>query len=200
MAKDYVGFAISILERPEQEGNIDLRQWARKLLVRYSPEPFSPKAQEQLESEGLVGISQIGPGEYAVRSFSPDGKKVALITLIHNKAGPVNFVRIYDLQTERQIAVFDAGEGSGSPKFAWSPDSTKLIFAWTDFSRRAVAFDLTLPPPAGGNPFHPLVGNVLGEYRTKPTSGFIDSISFSEDGRSVNIKTTDGKTQVWQLP
>jgi hypothetical protein len=219
--KDYIGIALGILERkdlPEDmKKNIGLRKWAVGLLQHYSPVklddstadkltqgeteiPIPKLAQEQLESKDLVGIGQLVPNEYLVRSFSPDGKKVASITLFHYKSGIRNIVSIYDLLAETEIASFDAGEGAGTPQFAWSPDSTKLLFAWTDVSRRAVAFDLTLPPPAGGNPFHPLVGNVLGEYRTKPTSGFIDSISFSEDGRSVNIKTTDGKTQVWQLP
>lgn len=84
VASVYVGIATTILERPRQEGDSDLQEWARKLLVRYSPEPFSPKAQEQLESGGL---RQLKPGEglnpgvgWGPYFGSPDGKKTAIIT------------------------------------------------------------------------------------------------------------------------
>jgi hypothetical protein len=75
LAKDYVGFAISILERPEQEGNSDLREWATKLLVHHAPEgdEFNPKAQEQLKR---LERAQHGPPQgHFENSFSPDGKK-----------------------------------------------------------------------------------------------------------------------------
>ena len=160
LAKDYVGFAITILERPEQEGNSDLREWATKLLVHHAPSILLP----------------IRPG-------------------------PGNLVRIYDLQDARQIATFDAGVGYDyPPRFRWSRDSSKLLISFNTPYGKVVAYDLAQSPSEGlTDPRHPSVGKLLGEYRTKAGEK-IDSFSFSEDERSVVIKTTDGTTEVWQLP
>ena len=206
LAKDYVGIAVSILEKPNDKEHDALRDWAVDLLTKESKPILELKLQQQEElrssgfgSEELARIEGgLGPDEYFERSLSPDGKKAALLRMAHHKAYAFNIVRVYDLQTEREIAAFDAGEGTG-PKFAWSGDSTKLLVGWT-YPSRVVAFDLAQPPPVGGDPRHPSVGNLVGEYRTKSTSGEIGSLSFSQNGRSIIINTTDGKSEVWQLP
>jgi hypothetical protein len=202
LAKDYVGFAISILERPEQEGNSDLREWATKLLVHHAPEgdEFNPKAQEQLKR---LERAQHGPPQgHFENSFSPDGKKAAsiLLPIRPGPGGEYNFVTIYDLQEERRIASFDAGIGYDSPQFVWSKDSSKLLISFNSPYGKVVAYDLAGPTYQERGAPYPSVGKLLGEYRTKASKEKIDSLSFSEDGRSVIIKTTDGTTEVWQLP
>src|SRR6267378_2713383 len=63
VAKDYVEIATTILERPKQEGDDALRKWATNLLVHHAPkgDEFNPKAQEQLESQGL-GLAALSGG------------------------------------------------------------------------------------------------------------------------------------------
>lgn len=84
LKKDYVGIAVSILEKPKDDEHNALRDWAVNLLVRYSPEPFSPKAKDQLESEGLARLGHVefsGQENFVARSLSPDRKTAALIWL-----------------------------------------------------------------------------------------------------------------------
>ena len=201
VAKDYVGIATTILERPKQEGDNDLREWARKLLVRYSPEPFSPKAQEQLESGGIsVGQGITHPNAL---SASPNGKKLVMTTTLgmgaagslpgslrgsgmfrHALVGLI--AEVYDLQTGKMISQFEAGPDSVQrPTLVWSPDSSKLLIGWSIIGD----FFASL--------FEVAEGKRLGFYSIKG-GGEIQSAEFSEDGRSVNIKTADGKTEVWQ--
>ena len=203
LAKDYVGFAITVLEKQKQEGDDnDLREWATNLLVHHAPkgDEFNRKAREQLKR---LERAQHGPPLGRLEnSFSLDGKKAASIQLPmpYTPGGDYNFVTIYDLQEEIPIASFDAGVGFGDPKFVWSKDSSKLLISFNSPYGKVVVYDLSGPSHQEERSPYPTVGKLLGEYRIKASKENIDSLSFSEDGRSVSIKLTDGQTEVWQLP
>src|SRR5258707_13529752 len=57
VAKDYVGIATTILERPKGEQETNLRQWAVDLLNQYSTIKLSPQQHEELKSGGLIGLN-----------------------------------------------------------------------------------------------------------------------------------------------
>jgi hypothetical protein len=203
VAKDYVGIAITILERPKQEEDNDLREWARKMLVRYSPEPFSPKAQEQLEFGGIgLGQGIIHPNALL---GSPNGKKVVMTTTfsfldaLANSTGMLRdlhghvllglIAEVYDLQTGKMISQFEAcPDLYNDPRSFGRQTSSKLLIGWSYNGDFYVSL------------FEVAQGKQLGSYPIKSHGGEIQSAEFSEDGRSVNIKTADGKTEVWQLP
>ena len=86
------------------------------------------------------------------------------------------------------------------PRFVWSRDSLKLAVSFNSPCGKVVVYDLSGPPYQPQGAPYPHVGKSLGEYRTKDSKAKIDSFSFSEDGRSVSIKMTDGQTEVWELP
>jgi len=199
VAKDYVGIAATILERPKQEGADDLREWASKLLVRYSPEPFSPNAQAQLEWLGTgpeTGPSREIPttvslGNYWIaRTPSPDRKRIALMRGIWMK--PINrtTVEVYDTSIGSSVGVFEAGaQGGGSPAVVWSQDGSKLLVGWNYPPDTATVTAIDVAQVKS-----------LGSYKTEPPGGQIETPVFSSDGRSVIIKRVDGKTKEWQLP
>jgi hypothetical protein len=187
VAKDYVGIATTILEKPKQEGADDLREWARKLLVRYSPEPFSPQAQEQLQNRGL---SQYSPP----RSRSPDGTKEAIT---RQSPGGYWYVSVIDPRTGRETGL---GLGpAGWSRLVWSPDGSKLLVCWENEGRVA-GFNFPKETDiTGAIPQH----KPLGEYQalapdSRPIG--IKSLNFSEDGRSIIMELADGEYKVWQLP
>ena len=74
------------------------------------------------------------------------------------------------------------------PTLVWSPDSSKLLIGFGYIGDVYV------------NLYEVAQGKHLGSYPMKGHGGEIQSAEFREDGRSVNIKTADGKTEVWQLP
>jgi hypothetical protein len=187
IGKDYVGIAVSILERPKDEEHNALRDWAVNLLVRYSPEPFSPKAKEQLEYRGLTEYRQSAP-----RSLSPDGTKEAMT---RQSPGGYWYLSVIAPGTSRDISMVDVSP-AGWSLLVWSKDGSKLLVCWQNEGRVA-AFDVPKEPSISGVVPR---SKLLGDYQTKGSSGRIESLSFSPDGRSVTINEADGKTEVWQLP
>ena len=183
VAKDYVGIATTVLERPKGEQDNDLREWAAKLLNQYSPIKFTPQQQEELKSGGLA-LTSSGA---SLREFyeSPDGKEEAAIFDIPDGR---HVVEVTDLPTGRMISQFEAGAGSGPSKLVWSQDESKLLFG---LSRSGTGY-LKL--------FDVARGKVLGEYHTQGPGGMIAGLNFSQDGQSVIITRTDGKSEVWQPP
>jgi hypothetical protein len=211
VAKDYVAIATTILERPKQEGDDALREWATKLLVRYSPEPFSPKAQEQLESEGLIqaltllGRGQLRGEEIEARSPSPDQKNEAMVTM---RPGPgvgagIPVVHVYNSATGIELyqsRVFESDHiplGPGAPILVWSRDGRKLLVSSNDSgTARMTAFDV----PQEDSPTHGVYMKSLGTYEATALSGGTDSLNFSDDGQSLILKKMDGTTEKRQLP
>jgi hypothetical protein len=172
----------NVIERPKQEGDDYLREWASKLLVRYSPEPFSPKAQEQLASGGLANL--IG-GSLGSLFQSPDLSKAAI-----TKTTPSgSFILVFDLHTGRELFQVDAGPGfspfTPTAWIAWSRDSSRLAALW-QAPPYAVAIDVA-------------TGKKLGSYKPKTPRGVI-GIGFNPDGHSVFITDGENLSESWELP
>jgi hypothetical protein len=87
------------------------------------------------------------------------------------------------------ISNFEAGGAFGSsPMFFWSPDESELLVSRNHTGiGYVVAYDVAQ-------------AKCLGTYQTKAPGGSIESLSFSEDGRSVTIKRADGESEVWAPP
>lgn len=194
VAKDYVGIATTILERPKGEEETDLREWAVNLLDQYSPIKFTPQQQKELKSGGLTGLSLLsllsGRESLSAVSSSPDGQKAAVIKTILDRPGGRNIVEVYDPHTGGRICVFEAGTSQGSSSLVWSQDGSKLLVG-RSYSGigYVIVFDVAQK-------------KLLGEHQTKGPGGGIEGLNLSQDGQSVTITITrtDGKSEFWQLP
>jgi hypothetical protein len=189
VAKDYVGIAITILERPKGEQETNLSQWAVELLNQYSPIKFSTPQQEELKSGGLIGLnlSSLLSGREALSaiSSSPDRKTAALIKTILDRPGGRSILEVYDSHTVKRISYLQVGDGWGIWRLVWSDDGLKLLVS-RSYSGKA---DVNLVDVAHGTS--------LGSYQTKGPGGEIETLSFSQDGR-VTINRSDGKSEIWQ--
>ncbi|HFC6387751.1 TPA: hypothetical protein ACFNMI_000815 [Neisseria bacilliformis] len=56
LKKDYVQIAINILNSPESNKNVELRQWAVNIIDKNSPIPFSQASKEKLIQGGLLFV------------------------------------------------------------------------------------------------------------------------------------------------
>jgi hypothetical protein len=201
IAKDYVGIAVSILEKPEDEGYSDLRDWAVDLLRSNSPLKFTQQQLDELKKGGLgpQRLAELSGAILGPLFTSPDLKKVAMTKTTspplsgrpgEHRPPDMYSVLLYDLHTGREISQLDAGSGNWPfepSKVVWSRDSLKLLVWWQSVGR-VIAFDVT-------------EGKQLGYYQDEfPPNSVIESLNFGDDARSVIIKRVNGKIDVWQLP
>jgi WD40 repeat protein len=192
VAKDYVGIAVSILERPKDEEHTALRDWAVDMLSSNSPKKFTQQQLDELKSGGLTGLSLSsllsGRESLSAIFLSPDGKKTALMKTILDRRGGRSVVEVYDFHTHERISYLNvAGTSLGSSSLVWSQDCSKLLVGRSYAGIGYVElFDVAQK-------------KLLREYQTKAPPSELEGLNFSEDGRSVIIKTTGG-LEVWQLP
>ena len=191
VAKDYVGFAISIIEKPKQEGDEYLREWATKLLVRYSPELFSPQAQDQLQHGIFADLS--GGGTFGPFAASPDQTKEAVTRTTYTPDGPRApiphlVILVYDARSGNVISKIEGPTGmgwdGGGSRIVWSKDGSKLLVCWPE---RIAAVDVVRGERLG---LYQVPMSPSGSWGTK-------DVDFSPDGLSVTITDENGKITSW---
>ena len=202
VAKDYVGIATTILERPKAEGYDALRDWAVDLLKKNTPLEFTQKQLDELKSGGL-GLGQgtidllnhISSLRQSLRALasSPDGKRLPIIVARPYQKGSYFFGEVYDFLTGKRI--FDFGPGypafAQPPTLVWSHDSSKLLVG------HSIPSGTAQPPSLGYLSAFDAQGKSLGTHEVPG----LQSFEFREDDRNVSITTTDGKPAPdWPLP
>ena len=131
-----------------------------------------------------VGTLAVLDGRYQELSFSPDGRRIAIVS--------------FATQHDNDIWIADADRG-GATRFTsspgtnndvvWSPGSDRILFS----SNRAGPRDFFVKPASGATPETPL-------YASKVL--FKDSRSWSPDGKWLAYEELDPKTNrdLWILP
>ena len=196
VAKDYVQMAVSILEKPKDEGQNALREWAVDLLNLESKSilPFTPQQLDELKSGGLgLGkgtidlLNHLSSLRQSLRALasSPDGKRLAVIVARPYYKGSYFFGELYDFLTGKMIHDFGSlGQAIGQPPtLVWSHDSSKLLLGYSIPSGSAQI------PSAGSLSAFDAQGKLLGTHEVPGLQNF----EFREDDRNVSITTTDGK-------
>jgi WD40 repeat protein len=122
ISKDYVLLAISVLEKPKDEIDQGIRDWAVDLIDATSPTKFSQETIARLKtgSINLGSLSAILSSKSSGVAISPDGKSLA-VTARGDMA-----IRIFNLQTG-QLTTQLRGHTGEVTVLAFTPDGKKLF-------------------------------------------------------------------------
>jgi WD40 repeat protein len=113
-------------------------------------------------------------------AFSPDGKRVLMLTLDTDPKQSVGVVRIFDAATGSLVTTIKSASGQLNTA-VFSPDSTKLLTSGANVARLWNAAD----------------GKALAEYRGH--RGSVDSAQFSPSGKQiVTVGGLDRTVRVWE--
>jgi dipeptidyl aminopeptidase/acylaminoacyl peptidase len=176
----FIAAILAATSAPAQTQPIS-KQAVEKRLSEVERNKVSPVIEKAIHALGAArGFLQV--------ALSPDGKKIAWVEQLHDKAGAESgysaiFARVLDRKTPARKITASAGAPHAESDIAWSPDSRRIAF----LSDAAKAGQAQL-----------YVQSVPGQPPKRLTNvkGFLSTPKFSHDGKTLAVLFTENATRI----
>jgi hypothetical protein len=173
VSKDYVSMALNLLQqKPENDQERELRDWAVDLLNDNAPTKLPAKIKADLKSGMLNFSSLFTPGVKKSHRFgfavSPDSKYVAI-------GGYNESIRLFDLATGKLVSES-------------TPPGSKTLFTPGLKSPTSNSLGITIDD--------------MAEVLDQMFSGgieFVSELAYSPDGQKLLFGTSEGVVKLWNL-